>query len=588
MSSVTQLAGKRIWMGAENSGSLLSATAVLQAAGLDLSRMPSLVASLDSRKALALLRLEERKDGELVAFIDKAPDQEVVSDTLASAGIRKQVVKYWSDAPPVNVLLAPDLRINGLADLKQSRFQILAGCCSRQAAELAEAGVFPDSSAENVNVALSQLAHKEIDALIMPEPLDRDSICAILQMRGVNLMPLVADPRTGGKDNLMIFVRPGQTVSSALDLVMQGKMKIWWPDKNHVLEEAVLRALIPDDSGPEVNARRVSLRQIDRGINITMALDLLSLGELDAVFQTTIAPDQRISDLVSTTEVGFLGIDWPMVDRLDHDGTYVETSLQPRAYSYLEQSVYTVGVQTLLLTGLDQSKGNVEKVRFLARFLRDHQSDIEKQLQGQPPQGAGPSSLTLVGAPVRKQLKEHIYEPVRPLLVMGQLRPTTLFQLVLLASGIVLLGIVALRLERGRQLTAHHCFKILFVLTSVLLLCIGAIWLQAVEGEISQDFVSLPAASLSILRTVLANCRLPMTHPEPTTRLGQSIMDVFSWIGVALAGAFWLPYLKSIWKNKIMPTLETWEGLQTPKSTGRQVRSKTARDEAHPPEMARV
>jgi TRAP-type uncharacterized transport system substrate-binding protein len=560
LTSLAQLKNRRIWLGAENSGSRLSATTVLQAAGFGPADLRHVATSLDSPKALALLRNESGKPGDLVAVVDRPPDQDGLSRTLENMGIKKQLLPPLQGAPSFNVLLAPDFVINNALDLKGQAFQLPKNCCPRQAKQLSAFGLTPVSEDEDMAQALDRLRKKEITALIQPEPLSPEMVCAIMQAQGFTVLPLAADPRTKGQEKLMIFLRHGSTPASAVELAIQGKMKIWWPDHDGTLDEVVLRSLVPDGSVSDVVARREALRRTDRDINVAMAFDLLRAGQLDAVFQTTAAPNLEISKLVNSTEIRFLGIDWPMVEQLDADSSYVETSLQPTAYRVLQQGVYTVGVQTLLLTRLGLEAEDGHKVEVLAQFLRDQQGAIQSKLQDPNPDW--PTALTLLGAPLRKQLKENIHDSARRFLVIGHLRPETWLQLSLLGSGILVVGIVGLLLERGRKLCAYHADKILIALACVFYWTIGAIWLQAVEGDVSQDFVSLPAAALSLGRTVLANFRLPTNPPEPTTRDGRLVMGIFSWIGVALVGGVLVPYLKFFWQKKLSPLLEKWRGPQ--------------------------
>jgi hypothetical protein len=153
--------------------------------------------------------------------------------------------------------------------------------------------------------------------------------------------------------------------------------------------------------------------------------------------------------------------------------------------------------------------------------------------------------LTLLGTPLSDQLKQFVHDSARPFLVFGRLRPRTLVQLCLLAVGIFVLGAVGLLLERGRRFTAYTPV-ILFLLAFIFLWACGATWLQAVEGDVSQDFASLPSSSWSLGSTVLAHFGLPTDPAVPTTSNGQNVMKVFSWIGVLLVGSLVLPPLKSL------------------------------------------
>jgi hypothetical protein len=105
---------------------------------------------------------------------------------------------------------------------------------------------------------------------------------------------------------------------------------------------------------------------------------------------------------------------------------------------------------------------------------------------------------------------------------------------------------------------------ILFLLAFIFLWACGATWLQAVEGEVSQDFASLPSAAWSLGSTVLAHFGLPTDPAVPTTSNGQNVMKIFSWIGVLLVGSLILPPLKSL-MGTLGLKLENW---RTPPTQG--------------------
>lgn len=560
LTSLTQLKDRRVWMGLENSGTNLTATALLQAAGVDPDPKKNQIqvsTSLDGPKALHLLSAQSDPEGGLIAVIDQAPDEKLLTRTLLFMGLKKQLLPPFHGAPAFTVIFRPDLSISSVLDLRGHDLQLPKGCCPREAATLAGLGLTPATRDTDMANALVQLKEKKIDALIQPEHLSSAMICAIFHARGYYASPFIPDPRTKGKQELMIYLRQGLTRTSAVDEALQSKqskMKIWWPEG---LDEAVLRALIPAGSSGDVAKQRETLRGMDREVNFEMALDLLRLGDLDAVFQSTVAPESRISKLVSDTEVRFLDIDWPIVNKLGNDGTYIQTSLQRTAYPVLQQGVYTVGVQGLLLTGLSLAGEDARKVETMARFLRDRQPEIEAKLSDKDQ-----STLTLLGAPLGEQLSPYVHNSARPFLVLGHLRPRTLLQLCLLAFGIFVLGTIGLLLERGRRFTGYNAPMILFALAFIFLWACGATWLQAVEGDISQDFASLPSAAGSLGSTVLNHFGLP-THPaEPTTSSGQNVMKIFSWIGVLLVGSLVLPPLKSS-IGALGLKLENW---RTPRS----------------------
>jgi TRAP-type uncharacterized transport system substrate-binding protein len=568
LTSIAQLKNRRIWLGVDNSGSKFSAETILQAAGFSTDDLKKSTASIDRASALVLLPDESGEQDGLAVVVDRPPKKDVLSQFLESKGIR--IVSL----PPLNgvsfnVLLAPDFAFNNLSDLKNAAVQVPADCCRAIIEKLTRMGIKRIREDQDSLQALKRLQSKEITALIQPEPLSLDMMCAIMKFQGIAASPLPAVTGNSGTEDLMAFVASSANFQEALDQVIQRKERIWWPDEGSDFDDRVIQALIPG-SGADVTARREELRHADRGLTAVMAFDLLRRGYFDAVFQATAAPDSRITDLVNRTEIRFLGIDWPLVEKLDSDGSYIETSLQPTAYRVLDQGVYTVGVQTLLLTRLSAEGDEGYKVQLLAKFLRTQQRAIQDNLRD-PKQPNWPNALTLIGSPVRKQIKPYVHSSAEPYLVTGRLRPATWLQLCLLTGGIAFTGLLGSRVERGRRLCAYHADKILVVLGCLSFWTIGAIWLQAVEGEISEDFVSLWAAGLSLTRTVLAHFHLPTDPPQPTTHAGGLVMGIFSWIGAALVAAFLLPPLKSLWQSTLRPRLEQWRmpPSSTPVETGR-------------------
>src|SRR5262249_44179155 len=159
-------------------------------------------------------------------------------------------------------------------------------------------------------------------------------------------------------------------------------------------------------------------------------------------------------------------------------------SLQSQAYPVLEHGLYTIGVQTLLLTGLGETGADDEKVKIVAQLLRNRQDAIENKMKEYP---NWPSALTLVGATLRKEQPGVMHKSAQPYIVTGRLRPATWWQLLSLASAILMVAIVGLTLERGRRIAARYTSKIIFLLVCGLLWAIAAIWLQALEGDINED-----------------------------------------------------------------------------------------------------
>ncbi len=563
LGSVSQLKGKKIWMGPANSGTRVSASSVLQAAGLSPDPAGTIV-SLDERLAFALLGEKLlNKQVLLDAVIDsETPSPEALQQLLRPLGIKTVLLKLPQGPGHVTVLFRPDTVIPTFSDLVGKTVWASEGCCSDLAAGLAALGL-ANPPAEDVAAALKQLRHHEIDAVIQPELLTPAMLQAILDARGFTTLPVAPDPRTNGKTRLVAFL--ASKVSAVSELAGSSK-KIWWPPGNDKLDDVVLQTLLPGDH-PNLDDRA---RLMDRDISLEMAFKLLALGELDAVFDTTVATSSTIYDLMNSTEITLLGLDRVTVEKLVEDtdtsknSSYVETSFQRASYP-LSQGIYTVAVQTLLLAGPGAvgEKHQPEKVAALARLLFARQGAIEEAMSGKGKDVASgkPSTfrLILLGSPLKRQLHDpkrgiDRVHPValRFLVQPGHLRRGTFWALCrLVFITLVLVGSVFL-LQRKRWLNPRYGTAILFVFACLFLWGLAAIWLQTVEGDVTQEFSTLNAAASSFGKNVLSQLHLPISAPEPSTPGGQQVLQIFSWIGALLLGTFALPFLKQIWIGELL------------------------------------
>lgn len=585
LTSVAQLRSKSIWMGAKNSGSRFSAFTVLLAAGLPMKEVRAAAStSLDSRKAFALLRAEHENDNDapLDAVIDsEVPSPKALSEILDSLGIKVEHMRVCrrsqritfrmrpnvsanagqgnKPAPTgpdeISVLLRPDLSITSAAELKDKKLRVPKRFSQRHAAALARLGPASLTREPDISRALMKLQRGQIDALVQPADLTPELIAAILRARHYEVLPLSLDPRTHGKRKLVAFLRPGLTLSSSSELADK---KVWWDEADDALDEAISTALARKDQQGDHGLRAM---QPVRNIDTHMALDLLAAGELDAVFQTTVAPNSGIAALVKKpSEISLLGIDWPMVEKLVADGSYVETSLQPSAYPDLDKGVYTVAVQTLLLSNLSDSKDDQFKVEAIARLLHDDRAAIENELRRLIPEADGsptePFALTLLGSPLKPQLSPYVHPSAGPFLVPpGNLRRGELTQMFVVIVSTLIFCAVFLAVEKKRRLSRRQTATVLLSAAFVLTWVVGAILLQGAEGDITQEFVSLVAAGKAIGLTVISHSHLPVKPPLPTTRSGQLDMDVVSWLMTLLVGIA-VPLLKGMLRITKSPFAE--------------------------------
>lgn len=587
LTSVAQLKGKKIWMGEANSGSRVSASAVLQAAGLP-ADPPSAVISLDSQMAFALLGKNLPNEPMLLdAIIDsETPSPEALNGLLLSLGIKTMPLDLPQGAGTITLLFRPDMTIHSFADLPEKKVWAGEGCCSDRAAVLAALGLTKTTSeevevTEDVATSLEKLKNHQIDAIIQPKQFSPAMVQAILKLHGFGTFPFASDPRTNGKSKLVAFLRPGLTISASRELADACKT-IWWPQGNQPLDEAVLQTLLAGNT-PGAKDRKTLM---ERDISYKMALELLVLGDLDAVFDTTVATSPTISALMDKTEIGLLGIDRPLVEKLVDDSasskndSYVETSFQHSTYPALSQGIYTVGVQTFLLAGPGKQGAQTQSARVaaMARLLRYQQSEIQEAIFGSPEvvrtcpapssHASGgktpkaPFRLTLLGSPLKHQVYDpnHGIDHVHPmalgfLVKPGHLRRGTLQHVLVLVSVTLVLTGAALLLERKQRLSARYRAGILFVVACLFLWGLAAIWLQTVEGDVTQEFSTVNEAASSFGKNVLSQLHLPVTAPEPSTPSGQQVLEVFSWLGALLIGSIFLPFLKQIWVGEFLSRL---------------------------------
>jgi hypothetical protein len=233
-----------------------------------------------------------------------------------------------------------------------------------------------------------------------------------------------------------------------------------------------------------------------------MAMDLLMAGELDAIFQTTVAPERNIATLLQKpSEITLLGVDWSMVEKLVSDDSYVQTSIQPSAYPDLRSGVYTVAVQTLLVT--NQTDSSNETVSRMVEVLRDERQTIEDELSHatalDPRSPVEPFTLTLLDSPLKPQISPYVHEGAREFLVPpGHLRRGVATQIAIVISGSMVFLSVFLALRRKHKLSRRQTFVVLDLAVCQLVWFVGASLLQATDGDIAQEFATLVAAGRAI------------------------------------------------------------------------------------------
>lgn len=301
--------------------------------------------------------------------------------------------------------------------------------------------------------------------------------------------------------------------------------------------------------------------------NLDEALTSLRKGEdLDAIIQIRVAPSRAIQDALKNSEIQLLGIDWATVQRMTQDGIYRETSIQRSEYASMGEAVYSIGVQTLLLT---RSNADADAVRAMADLITNHQDDIEHHLQrnllaegggrGDADSDAptmvdgeivGPSTLTLVGSKVSDSLVPYADPEAKPYLWRSSIRRGTLIRLAILLATLVAVGVFLGLHSRGRRLVDGYFREILFGFGGVLGWASAALWLQAIEGDLNEHFTTLPSSALALGENVLAKLPFQFSFaPTPTTRSGAALVSAFSYLVASLATLYLLPWLRKCWQR---------------------------------------
>ncbi len=541
LASIGSLRNKRIWVGPENSGSRIAAMNLLAAAGLaDGFRI---VDTMSARQALALLGSKLHNGPQLDVAIDALPQSvDALNNVLLRLGIKSNELALPDSQERVAVLFRPDLAVANLADLRDKKIWIDHGVPAKAAGILLAAG-FAKPISGNIHEALAQLINHQADAIVEPGSLEPEVVTAVFDAGRYRLIPFARDPRTNGKTMLVAMLRPdlnGFSIPPSSDL------RIWWPEGDATLDQVVLERLL-GTSGTDADRQRLML---GRRLGGSSAMKLLELGELDAVFQSTVARNPIVYDLMKDSEVSLLGLDWPAVESLEKDGSYVETSLQKNVYPELDHGVFTAGIQTFLVTRLGDTPEDQAKVSAVARLLSEQQPAIEEGITKRDPDyingnhSLAPFRLILVGSPIKDYLvKQGRVHPAASefLIRPGHLRSKTINLLWILTVTIVVVGGTAIFLERKQWLARYHRTGILVTLAFVLFWALAAVWLQALEGDVTQDYSSLSGSAVSFAKTVASHFKLPIQGPTPTTRAGQTALDIFSWLGVFLVATFLLP-----------------------------------------------
>jgi TRAP transporter TAXI family solute receptor len=346
-------------------------------------------------------------------------------------------------------------------------------------------------------------------------------------------------------EKVQILARPHLYVSSPAEL----KGRCLWlggKDSGSALSAiSVLEAsgFTPDEAGKIASGDQgcrtgANLRQPQ---NFNEAVAMLRAGNLDAVFQTSVAPTGRILEPLATSEIHLVGLDWNQVEKLGANGIYLANSLQRTDYPQLQHGIYTVGVQALLVTreGVD-----AEVVKALVHTLEDDQADLETELRSILEKNPGargkvdPGVLNLLGSRPTDQLFNQAPDYVQELLPSWRLPRRSIFQLIpigLFLAALPFLYLLVLKEKHRHKIRqAPMTYLVLAMLVSGALgvLLFGAVYLHTVEGNVNEHFSSLWGSAASLVRIVLAKLFFG-DPPTPTTPEGRNLASAFAWILVS-------------------------------------------------------
>ena len=145
-----------------------------------------------------------------------------------------------------------------------------------------------------------------------------------------------------------------------------------------------------------------------------------------------------------------------------------------------------------------------------------------------------PWRMNLLGTKPKDQLRSFFSRSIEEdLFKLPRVRPETREELVWLTVLLGGLAFVGWAWPWSRNKVKDHLRGVVSLLVAVIVALIGAVWLQAVEGDLDEHFASLAASFKSLTLSVFAQLgtRLGLSLPgeihTPTTTTGQLIAGVF-------------------------------------------------------------
>jgi len=286
--------------------------------------------------------------------------------------------------------------------------------------------------------------------------------------------------------------------------------------------------------------------------------------ELDAIIQTRVAPTKPIYDALNGSEIQMLSLDSATIDRVTRDGVYQMSAIHRLDYPNIRDGVTTVGVQALLMTRNDV---DADAIRALARIIHDGQDDIQRHLErnlevesgatGNPDadsqtmkavQIVDPVVLTLIGTRPAANLAKYVDREADEYIWHFALRRATVFQL----SGLLVFffSLVAfLRYnEKGREFFRGYYREVIFFAGVATSWVFTSVWLQATDGPLNEHYTTLSQSAGSVAANVISKFPVQIfSAPPPTTRSGQTVVSIFSYLGFLMLTVYAIPTLRKSW-----------------------------------------
>jgi TRAP transporter TAXI family solute receptor len=258
------------------------------------------------------------------------------------------------------------------------------------------------------------------------------------------------------------------------------------------------------------------------------------------------------------SELHLFNLDVDLVERLVADGSYIEQLIPPDAYCQ-DNATLTVGVRALLLTNRPESDPDVRRLASaINRYQRDietnlrRQVEVEQKAHGDAVTGI-PATLPLLRVPTPPTLAVR-YHPdiVADKIYFNSWKRFVTRELPVLAA---VLAIVFLLLYLGRRVIFPWVARrgefaaglplmgILWVVTSVAL--------KNLEGNVNEDFSTLPTALLSTFENLFG------FGNGPITQSGQQWWSRCRWLALAIFGTMLLPSIHE-WLAKLWAVAKAW------------------------------